>query len=321
MFSIQSGEEIASDGLGYGKIHDATGNLLPIMDQEWIVKLWHPVEAPFVEQQAWKDRVMQLQVVQPFKQAFREMYSLTTPELETSNYSNRFAAHILYKHQFLRIAAQKGWSVPSVSSFYGDNLPQGLCSNHILGHSIQFNVEYGVMDSTNMVTDRIIFDQNADLTSIPPLVFSEAMRDIDMFVSVCSIGVDPTWTPDRGNYAYWSHYTTSELGNSSVIRKEILDRILPGLSIKNKCLIEDRWLYVKGSLSTYKIHIGSGSVHMEPSGKHLCIVPQPAKKSESDSVYLPFEGDTMLSLILSKAFLLVNDTKITDKTILSQIKN
>jgi len=34
---------------------------------------------------------------------------------------------------------------------------------------------------------------------------------------------------------------------------------------------------------------------------------------------LPFDGDAVLSLILSKAFLLARDTAITDSTILSQI--
>ena len=37
------------------------------------------------------------------------------------------------------------------------------------------------------------------------------------------------------------------------------------------------------------------------------------------SVALPFEGDRTLSMILSKAFLLVEDDKITDPTILRQI--
>jgi hypothetical protein len=37
------------------------------------------------------------------------------------------------------------------------------------------------------------------------------------------------------------------------------------------------------------------------------------------NVALPFEGDMTLSVILSKAFLLAADDKITDPSILSQI--
>ena len=50
------------------------------------------------------------------------------------------------------------------------------------------------------------------------------------------------------------------------------------------------------------------------------IVPDRRSPSAKDgAVFLPFEGDGQLSVILSKAFLLANDTNITDPTILSQI--
>ena len=42
-------------------------------------------------------------------------------------------------------------------------------------------------------------------------------------------------------------------------------------------------------------------------------------RSDADSVFLPFEGDTGIAIILSKAFLLANDTAIDDHTITSQI--
>ena len=37
-------------------------------------------------------------------------------------------------------------------------------------------------------------------------------------------------------------------------------------------------------------------------------------------VFLPFAGDNLLSIILSKAFLLAEDSKIKDPTIVSQIQ-
>jgi hypothetical protein len=36
-------------------------------------------------------------------------------------------------------------------------------------------------------------------------------------------------------------------------------------------------------------------------------------------IHLPFEGDRTLAIILSKAFMLAEDDKITDTSILSQI--
>jgi hypothetical protein len=58
---------------------------------------------------------------------------------------------------------------------------------------------------------------------------------------------------------------------------------------------------------------------MEPNDQYPCIVPDARARTSNDPVYLPFEGDTTLSIILSKAFLLVEDGKIRDETINRQI--
>jgi hypothetical protein len=57
---------------------------------------------------------------------------------------------------------------------------------------------------------------------------------------------------------------------------------------------------------------------MSPNDQYLCIVPKQAEGVER--VFLPFEGDGKLSEILSKAFLLAEDTKIKDPTIVSQLR-
>ena len=58
---------------------------------------------------------------------------------------------------------------------------------------------------------------------------------------------------------------------------------------------------------------------MEPNNQYLCIVRGGPRVA--GHVRLPFDGDEMLSLVLSKAFLLVEDDKIAaDISILSQIR-
>jgi hypothetical protein len=49
-------------------------------------------------------------------------------------------------------------------------------------------------------------------------------------------------------------------------------------------------------------------------------VPQAGAGGKAGKVHLPFEGDNMLSIILSKAFLLADDTNIKDPTIRRQIE-
>jgi hypothetical protein len=59
---------------------------------------------------------------------------------------------------------------------------------------------------------------------------------------------------------------------------------------------------------------------MEPNDQYLCIVPG-RDKDAAGKVFLPFEGDQVLALILSKALLLAKDDKIDDPTITSQIRS
>jgi len=58
---------------------------------------------------------------------------------------------------------------------------------------------------------------------------------------------------------------------------------------------------------------------MEPNDQYLCIVPARSADKSTDKLFIPFEGDRGLSIVLSKAFLLADDLKITDTTITSQI--
>lgn len=160
------------------------------------------------------------------------------------------------------------------------------------------------------------------LDEIPPLVFSEVMRDVDLFVGVASVGNDPNWAdggPEGRYQAYWQSYSFGDLSATAKTRREVLARLLPRLKIAAQCSLADKFLVVKGSLRTYKIHLGSGNILMEPNDQYLCIVPAQSAEAGKDRVFLPFEGDTTLSVILSKAFLLAEDAKIKDPTILSQI--
>ncbi|MEO3872032.1 hypothetical protein ABGB18_24730 [Nonomuraea sp. B12E4] len=88
-------------------------------------------------------------------------------------------------------------------------------------------------------------------------------------------------------------------------------------AIADRCSLDGRFLRVRGDLRTYRIHLGSGNILMEPNDAYLCIVP----RRSNDQVFLPFEEDGgMLSVVLSKAFLLAADTAITDPSITRQLR-
>ncbi len=95
---------------------------------------------------------------------------------------------------------------------------------------------------------------------------------------------------------------------------------MPRLKIADLCWFSDESFVVRGQSRSYKSHLGSGNILMTPNDQYLCIVPKQSSAAGEGNVFLPFEGDGLLSVILSKAFLLAEDDRIKDASIVSQLK-
>jgi hypothetical protein len=282
--------------------------------------------------EAWRSWLDRHEITQPFKQAHRETYRLTPAEEETSVYSNRFAAHVLRQHQMAALAKSRGWQTAMMGEYDGGMWPTLRVAGHP-GLTAELWIEAvegegmiaGSGVATYVATDSVRFFRDGrplPLAQVPPLVFSEVMRDVDLFVGVASIGTDPQWRDGGDGLGnYWQEFAFGILSATARTRREVLERLLPRLKIAPVARLEERFLEVRGTFATYRIHLGSGNVLMEPGSRYLCIVPdQRAPKQRVALAALPFEGDMLLSVILSKAFLLADDTRITDRTITRQIR-
>jgi hypothetical protein len=352
--------QIGKSALHTGIWHE--GNVVDLdlreisLDGDVTVRLWHPIGKEVEEVLAWREWLDTQQIQQPFKQAHREVYVLTEAERRTRVYSNRFAAHVLKQHQFNALCALRGWK-NKLRLLVDAEYPPATLHLPKWGLRAEFWIEgigedYGTDTNESGVFLRVATDQvrfyredavqrtahaggggyhpgyrgedaePVPLEEIPALVFSEVMRDVDMFVGVASVGNDPTWSDGgpNGQYrTYWGEVSFGALGGSAKTRKEVLERLVPRLKIGKVCSFEERFLVVKGKLRSYKIHLGSGNILMTPNDQYLCIVPKQGV-AEDGKVLLPFEGDRTLSVILSKAFLLAEDDRIKDETITKQIK-
>lgn len=278
---------------------------------------------------------MQLELKQLIKQAYREIYLLTDAEVQTKVYSNRMAAHLLKQHQFNSLAKLRGWRYSLLGAFddgRAGSIARLAISEHQLEAQFWINEmrsedQYNTLGIWNYIaTDQVRFVKSSgealDLVDVPQLVFSEVMRHVDLFIGVCSVGNDPQWQDTGGlpQYQdYWTSYSFGQLTQIAINRKAILEKLLPRLTISKVASIEGKYLKVKGHLRNYKIHIGSGNILMEPNDQYLCIVPDSRERGKTTKVFLPFEGDQVLSIILSKAFMLAADDKIKDTSIVSQI--
>lgn len=319
---------------------DAAGGWMAVDDApitpgpEARLALLHPVTLPGEALQPWQAHIIRHQVVQPFKQIFRETYVVTPPEEQTATYSNRFAAQVVGHRMLYALLRGRGWAG---MAYFGDGDDSaGRRDYPAAGYRVWIEASDAtgsVFDDNGLVTlDRVWFArltpaaarrQPVDLRTVPPVVFSEAMRDVDLFVGVAGRGRDPNWI-DWETRQVWEAeadtlWATYERMNTATAeqRAAVLRELLPLLGLGERAVLKGRFVLVRGQRHQYRVHLGSGNIHIEPTGRYLCIVPA---RRQVQAVYVPFEeNDLKTAEIVSKILLLAADDQIKDPAILRQL--
>ncbi len=313
-----------------GRLVDASGRALGQPSNETKVTLWHPLTSSAKEVLAWRCWLEEFLVAQPFRQAFREVYRPAGKELKGTS-SDRFAGHLLKQHHFAALARERGWRYQLQGTFDSFNTPSLAIPG--AGWTAEFDVSTSRDEDfsdngiylhvgTRQVRFRNQRRQPMPVTEVPAHVFSEVMRDVDLFVSITSVGTDPDW-PGRkaqGKRAEaWRRYALGELTATAEARRDLLERLLPRLELKAS--LRGKFLVVQGQLRAYKIHLGSGHVLMEPNDEFLSFPKSSAqdKPATFGKLLVPFEDDTILLQIVQRAVLLASDKAIKSSALRDQV--
>jgi hypothetical protein len=249
---------------------------------------------------AWQRECFRAERVQPFKQLFRELYPMTDTERGTRQ-SRRYAGHQVNPRQALALLGGRGWIArpeEGVSrTFHEDGLTVRV------GFQEPF---YTPAEIEGLTLEVVVFTRKGEWTElaldeIPPRLFSEAMRDLDLVVSVAHRGgVDP-------------EATASTVEMRAALVKETCE--LLGLG---NVELEPNHVIVRGQLGTYSVHLGSAGVSLMP-GTALPIVAVHAQ--HRGRLFLPFaDDDPRTAEVLSKVLLLARDKEIRDPNILEWIR-
>ncbi len=278
-------------------LRDFAGHLEPVKKTESL-RIAHPHDLLRTKKWAkWQRECFQAERVQPFKQVFRELYVVTKQE-RTTTQSSRFAGQQINPRQAMALWNSRGWNTrDEVFKTFHDQT---------LNAEVGFQWNYGTAaDVEGLTLETVQFRKRDEfkptkLSSIPPILFSEVMRDIDLVVSVAHRGeVDP------------------EASASTVeMRANLIAETIALMKIKN-VKIKSSHALIDGQHSEYSIHLGSGSVHRIPGGA-LSILPVHAQ--HRGRLFLPFaDDDPRTAEVLSKVLLLANDGEIQDPRILEQL--
>lgn len=161
------------------------GDSVAVGDNETVC-LWHRAELSERERCTWEKWVLDHRLPQPFQQALREVFLPEGDRVEDT----RFAGELLHQGAFAALCRERGWNY----SFHGEPT-QFEPFVRMEGSGIR-----GVMrvseepDSAGepqlwlRILDVRFFPEFGDAPipfgSVPPVVFSEVMRDVGLFVAV-----------------------------------------------------------------------------------------------------------------------------------------
>lgn len=296
---------ITDDELGFLKLDRDNLKLEKLSGDEATVKnevrLAHPYDLRSAGVWAdWMHLLYTRQIVQPFKQVFREYYPLTEDERRERTISRRYAGHQVQPQRTVALLKRRGWTVD-----YEEGLQKVYYKENLIVRMFAMADWFSPADIEAPTLETVEFfdrktGENVQLKDVPPILFSETMRDLDLVVSVAHVGgVDP------------------EVSHSTVeMRAAIAAELVALLGLTNVSWIGSH-AKINGSLANYSVHMGSGVVHAEAIGV-IAILPVHSQKR--GRIFLPFaDDDPKTAEIMSKILLLAEDKKIKDPSILMQI--
>ncbi|MBW2960578.1 DUF4132 domain-containing protein [Mesonia aestuariivivens] len=277
-----------------GKIHTLTAEDTLVIAHS--SHLYQTVEWDVYQKHLFAERI-----IQPFKQVFRELYVITEEERENSFRSKRYEGHQIQPNKTVALLRSRGWTVNR-----DEGLQKVYHKRGFMATMYAMADWYSPSDVEAPTLEEVCFHSLTDyqpipLSEIPPVVFSEIMRDIDLVVSVAHVGgVDP------------------EASHSTVQMRAALAEESARLFKLQNIEVKNRHILIKGKLGEYSIHLGSAQV--SKNGLSLSILP--VHSQHRGRMFLPFvDDDPKTAELISKMKLLAEDDKIQDPTILAQINN
>jgi hypothetical protein len=251
----------------------------------------------------WQQQAVEQRLPQPFKQLFREIYLAGEKELGLEQ-CDRFSGYPLIARQAFALLRRRGyvpgkgeaakewpalglrsciaWAAPDQPA--GKLVAQGPSAPPVTSGAVRFEWLSG---------------GPAALGDVPLVAFSETMRDADLLVSLAAFG--------GGGF-------TSE--ETRRLRASLVRHVARALRLTTIYVSDDEThVIVDGTRALYRVHLGSGSVLLEESRRHLdtSALATPVELSLVESV------DSLTARIVGLIVALSHDDRITEPAFIAQL--
>ncbi len=296
---------VGQDGLGFlvegDRSLEGVDGIRTALSETESLRIAHPYDLfQYGAWHRWQETCFRQERIQPFKQIFRELYLLTASEKQGEKVSQRYAGQQVNPRQAQGLLGSRLWI-----SRHEAGTSRTFHKEGITAHLQMLNTWMTPAEVDGVTIDGVMFTHRdrvgiMNLAEVPPRIFSEVMRDLDLVVSVAHRGgVDPE-----------ASTSTVEM-RAALVRETVRLLKLENVSMK------ESWVLIEGQRGSYNVHLGSGVTHIQPGGA-LCMIPVHAQ--HRGRIFLPFaDDDPKTAEVLAKVLLLSKDEEIKDPAILDQI--
>jgi hypothetical protein len=242
----------------------------------------------------WQECAADRRLMQPFKQLFREVY---VRAVGAETHCRRFAG--------LQIDPRRGYAVLRAARFApGNGVARrewrgGVTAHLCWAEGAAGRDLFGPHRKDAVPTGAIWFTRHGELmplSDVDAIAYSETLRTADLLTARAAVG------------------TASLTSRETVqLRITLLRQLARSFGMTNLAVPEDGgYALVLGELATYRVNLASGTVFLEPEGRHIAV-------PRHDARWRPVEEGDMTTEILATVLTLAHDTTIDDLTFLAQL--
>ncbi|AJT61827.3 hypothetical protein T261_0135 [Streptomyces lydicus] len=279
------------------------------------VRLWHPARATEAERHHWRDRITDLRLRQPFRQAYREHY--LPEEAGETGTTAMFHGHLVRIESVLGLAARHGWSIeddclalslPGVTAYFGvaAKLYPGAT-----GWAEAQDVHLVRTDGPGGPGGPVGPDGGGalPLTGLDPVKRSEILRSVDLLISASSYAWrDPhdsahgqTPAHDRDSWHELNRLYELPLRQTARLRREALQRIFAGHISSGRVEFGPRHLRLHG----HDIHLATGRVTRDGDPVDIGL---PESRGARPLPFLPYDEKLLERIVHTAEELMARQT-------------
>jgi hypothetical protein len=256
------------DGLS---LADGAGDPVAAPSPQATVRLWHPALAGDPERTTWRDRIVELRLDQPFRQAFREHYLVSDADDDTTGL---FAGHVVAIRPLLGLAVREGWRSDHLDGVLRRQAGPWQVELEVTGPLFPGAQGYGPIGAARLRRREAEGWRPARFADAPPVIVSEALRWVDLLVSVAGFALedDPGWLRDAHRHEFLTRLARQPLSESARMRRTALQAVFSGAFPADLVRFGERHVHV----GPYAVHLATARVTRDGEPVAVDVPPKPA---------------------------------------------